>query len=541
MKAKRILVTLTLSVICASSNAQTPSFQWARRVASTTNPDSELAIGLAIDSAANLHVTGWFDGTNDFGGAVLTSRGGGGQDIFVAKYNASGELQWARSAGSATTFEDEGRGIGVDANGNVYVTGGFRGDAEFGTNVVSAPLNTAFFLAKYDSAGTIQWVRQSVANDKVYGTSLAVDHAGNCYAVGYVNNGQVVSFGTKNLLSSYSTGYGTFLVKYDNAGQAQWAQIMDSPQRCYASSVAVDDSGSAYVPASFNTSVKIGITQLTTTGGRDGMLTKFNSAGVLQWAQQLTGASDCGGFAVSAGARVHLVGGFGNAAGDTVSLGPTITLTNLGGGVSGTGIGDGFLADYASDSGAVQWAVRVGGTNLDAFTGVSSDREGNVYVGGASGGTGIPAGFNVVVAKYDTNGVAQWEQSSNGTNGALAFAGPVLDTSGDCYVAGWFQTNVTFGEHTLAGNGYWSFFLAKLGFSPLVLGITWSNSMPWLSVSGETGSRFTLEYVPALTVSNNWQGFLTNTLSSTPFTIPDTNTAGSSTRFYRARLSEPQQ
>src|SRR5438876_8508025 len=102
MKTKYLVAAavIGLAVLIASyANAQTPSFQWAKRVASTTNTDNELSIGLAIDSAANVYVTGWFDGTNDFGGIVLTNKTGGGQDIFVAKFNSSGALQWARRAG----------------------------------------------------------------------------------------------------------------------------------------------------------------------------------------------------------------------------------------------------------------------------------------------------------------------------------------------------------------------------------------------------------------------------------------------------------
>jgi hypothetical protein len=518
------LATTCALALVSIGNAQTPAFLSAKRIASTLNQDDELAIGLAIDSAANLYATGWFDGTNDFGGTVLTNRGG--QDVFVAKYDASGLLRWARRAGGATPEEDAGRGIGVDADGNVYVTGGFRGDADFGTNIVSAPLDTAFFLAKYDSAGTVQWVRQSIGSDTVYGTGLAVDTGGNCYAVGYFNNGQVVAFGTANLTSSHFTGYGTFLVKCDIAGQVQWARLLDSPQRCYSTSVAVDAGGDAYVPASFNNSLTLGGTLLTSTGGSDGLVARFNSAGVLQWVQQLTGAGDCGGFAVSArtAGSVHLVGGFGNAAGDTVSFGPAVTLTNVGGGPVGSGVGDAFLAKFESDSAAVEWALRAGGTNWDAFTGVSSDAQGNVYVGGGRDGIGLPGGFNVVVAKYDTDGFEQWTQSSTGTNGALVFAGPVLDASGNCYVAGWFQTNVVFGPHTLTGNGHWDYFLAKVGFTsqrPRLfiadLGsqaqLWWSNSSTYYDLQWSTDLDSWLPVSGAVEWNNNHY-YATNPITS---------------------------
>lgn len=54
-------VALTCIPVCPAST-QTPSFQWAKRVANTANPNDELSIGLAVDSQANCYVTGWFDG-----------------------------------------------------------------------------------------------------------------------------------------------------------------------------------------------------------------------------------------------------------------------------------------------------------------------------------------------------------------------------------------------------------------------------------------------------------------------------------------------
>ena len=112
-----------------NASAQASPFQWAKRVASTTNTDNELSIGMTLDSQGNCYVTGWFDGTNDFGGVTLTNKSGGGQDIFVAKYNSTGALQWARRAGGDSpnipgirdAGRDAGRGIGVDSAGNVGI------------------------------------------------------------------------------------------------------------------------------------------------------------------------------------------------------------------------------------------------------------------------------------------------------------------------------------------------------------------------------------------------------------------------------------
>src|SRR5437867_445063 len=74
---------------------------------------------------------------------------------------------WALGAGTMYPYTDGTlnirSAIAVDAAGNAYVTGGFRGEALFGTNVmISAGTNAAadIFVAKTDSGGHLLWVRQ---------------------------------------------------------------------------------------------------------------------------------------------------------------------------------------------------------------------------------------------------------------------------------------------------------------------------------------------------------------------------------------------
>ena len=67
MRTSHVIAAMGASLVLlldSFGNAQPPSFNWARRVAGTINTDFERAIGLAIDNAANVYVTGWFDGTN---------------------------------------------------------------------------------------------------------------------------------------------------------------------------------------------------------------------------------------------------------------------------------------------------------------------------------------------------------------------------------------------------------------------------------------------------------------------------------------------
>ena len=243
-----LAATICIALLAASVQAQV---QWAKRIASSTTFPEGPHVGMSLDTNGNCYVTGWFDGTNDFGGVSLTNLSVGGSDIFVAKYNSSGVLQWARRAGGSPANLNFGRGAGVDTNGNVYVTGGVSGSADFGSFNLPASSSQVFFLAKYNNAGTVQWVQQGVGGQGVYGTELAVDHAGNSYALAFANNGGTITFGSTNVPTpnDFDANFdaSTILVKYDNAGTVQWATVMGGYGETLANSVAADATGNVYV------------------------------------------------------------------------------------------------------------------------------------------------------------------------------------------------------------------------------------------------------------------------------------------------------
>ena len=104
---------------------------WAVR-AGGAGPDKALAV--SVDTAGNAYVTGFFSGTADFDTLNLTSAGN--EDLFVAKYDANGNLQWAVRGGGAGP--DLGNGIQHDANGNVAVGGQFLGSSTFGSTTLNS-------------------------------------------------------------------------------------------------------------------------------------------------------------------------------------------------------------------------------------------------------------------------------------------------------------------------------------------------------------------------------------------------------------------
>jgi endonuclease V-like protein UPF0215 family len=110
---------------------------------------NDAGFGITIDSSGNSYITGYFQGTVNFGGGDVTSAGG--NDIFVLKLNSSGTFQWVSTFGG--TSNDNGYGITIDSSGNSYITGYFNGTVDFGGGDVTSAGSTDIFVLKLNSSG----------------------------------------------------------------------------------------------------------------------------------------------------------------------------------------------------------------------------------------------------------------------------------------------------------------------------------------------------------------------------------------------------
>src|SRR5581483_8695676 len=138
---------------------------WAKSTGSVGN---EYAIGNAADPAGNNYVTGYYQSaTMTIGTKTLINAGS--FDIFYAKYDSSGNVQWATGAGG-NSF-DAAVTVAADAFGNSYLGGEFQSASiTFGANtLINAGEQGDLYLVKYDSAGNVAWAEHAggTADDQI--------------------------------------------------------------------------------------------------------------------------------------------------------------------------------------------------------------------------------------------------------------------------------------------------------------------------------------------------------------------------------------
>ena len=396
---------------------------------------SETARDIAVDPEGNVYITGSFSGRLIFGELAIPSTGG--YDIFIAKFNANGKCLWVQKAGGAG--QDYGKDITVDTQGNVYITGQFRGPAIFSTiNLTSS--EDDFFVAKYNTSGTLQWVQKGGGLRQDAGNAIIVDAVGSVYVTGFFSD--TAAFGTTNLVSAGGTDI--FIAKYNTSGTLQWAKKAGGVDNEQGHGIGMDGSGYLYIVGVFNGNSLFDATSLYASFGlSDTFLAKYNSVGSLVWVQKQGWPSS------------------GNES--------ELVIDTYGGIYITSGLGSILMAKYTG-GGEPQWSkqIKENGGNTFSSSGLAVDSFGNVYLTGNFSGkvtfgttTLTSAGSSdVFVVKYNVSGVQQWVKKAGGIGSDIGEG--VAAGADAAYVTGQFNGTSVFGATTLTSVGAYDIFVMKI-------------------------------------------------------------------------------
>jgi hypothetical protein len=349
--------------------------EWVARYNGPAN-DSDYAFAIALDVSGNVYVTGYSygSGTND--------------DYATIKYDSAGNQQWVSRYNGPGNDADSANAIAVDGSGNVYVTGASYGSAT----------DYDYATIKYDPAGSELWIRRynGPGNGDDCAIAVVVDGSGNIYVTGY-------SYGS-DTYADYAT------IKYDPNGDELWVRRYNGPENLWdeAFAIAVDSSGNIYLTGE---SCGFGTYYDYTT-------IKYDPNGNELWVRRYNGLGNdydgASAIAVDSSSNIY---------------------------VTGESIGFGTRSDYATikydPNGNELWVHRYNGlgNDYDGASAIAVDGFGNIYVAGASIGSGTS--YDYATIKYDSAGGEQWVLRYNGPGNLGDWANDiVVDSSGDIYVTG---------------------------------------------------------------------------------------------------------
>jgi gliding motility-associated-like protein len=201
-------------------------------------------IALALGQSGDLVVTGQFMGTVAMGNDVLVSQGGT-QDIFVLSMQASdGTVNWTRQAGGADGV-DQPSGISVASDGNIAVTGEFRGTALFDAGTLTSMTDpdtgepsVDIFVAAYAGDGTALWLKHGAARFADRGMDVVHDALGNVYVTGQFSD--TLTFDATHNNALYNA---VFIVRFNAMGEEEWFRVFGGGtyNQVFALQVVEDD------------------------------------------------------------------------------------------------------------------------------------------------------------------------------------------------------------------------------------------------------------------------------------------------------------
>jgi uncharacterized repeat protein (TIGR03803 family) len=399
-------------------------------------------MGVGVDPSGNILLTGTTASPNFPTANAFQSATGGGEDVFVTKFNSAGTtLIYSTYLGGKAN--DNSEAMALDSSGDAYITG-FTLSTNFPTlNAIQSKLGGVqnIFLAEISPTGTLLFSTYygGSSHDQAYG--IAVDSsgvyvAGNTTSPNYptvnafqtTNAGNNDAFLTKFATNGSSVFYSTFLGGAGGGTQA-YSVAVDSSESPYVTGVTVSPSFPLMNPF-----------QTTSSTSGTIFLTKFAPAGnALVYSTYFGGTNgqSAGSVAVDSSGNAYISGG------TTSSNFPTQNAFQATAG----GNWDVIVAKFNSTGSALIYSTYIGGRSDDFGDALAVDSSGNAYVAGYTESANFPAtpnafqpiiggGWDAFVLELNATGNGLIYASYLGGSGLDAGDAITLDPYANVYVSG---------------------------------------------------------------------------------------------------------
>lgn len=252
---------------------------------------------IACDRDGFIYVAGRFSPTITFGTTVLTSSGG--DDIFVAKYSPSGNFLWAKGYGGST--DDAAYEIVISDNDQLLLTGVFGSSSvNFDGHSVNQFGVKSVFVTALDTSGVAQWAKSGGGSGETWGFGIASDTEGSVYATGYFDNTNCIFDGDTLLNAGMGSSRDVFLVKYDSVGNHLWSRRAGGAGSEIADDLASDMNNGVYLCGYFaSDSIRFGANPSllnTGAGSFDVFIAKYDALGNAFWSKKAEGTGGDNGY-----------------------------------------------------------------------------------------------------------------------------------------------------------------------------------------------------------------------------------------------------
>jgi hypothetical protein len=240
-------------------------------------PHNDRASDVSCDGGGNVYACGTFQGQGSFGTDSLISAGS--TDICVLKLDLFGNWQWARRAGSAEM--DSGEGICV-SYGGVYISGGFKGQADFGEDILTSAGMTDIFIARVELDGSWTWCRRAGSantGDFIFEKGMGLCPGPNqsvCMTGQYMTG---ADFGPVTLLTSQALDADVFVSCLSSSGDWIWTTRGGGINTDSAYDICMDYEGDLWICGCFYDGCQYGNLVVLSEGHTDAFMASCDASG----------------------------------------------------------------------------------------------------------------------------------------------------------------------------------------------------------------------------------------------------------------------
>lgn len=469
--------TISLFLLMMSTAAIAQNFEWAKSWGSTGYDQYS---HIVQDQSGNTYIKGYIDGTIDLdpGPGTYQLTGGFLNTSYLLKLDPNGEFVWAKAIKALFGA------IAIDASGNIYLTGKFKGPVDFDPgsglyNLSSMVGSEDAFIAKLDPGGNFLWAKKMGGPKDDGGQNISIDPDGNIYTTGAFQSSVDFDPSAGQYFLDAEGIKDLYISKFDSNGNFIWAKRINGGPNSSSTTmtgIGIDASGNFYATGWFRDSIDfdpgVDILNLYAAGLADGFVLKLDPSGNLVWAKQIGGINSvCYGFTLSVGVsgKINI---FGKYWGD-LDFDPGNGILNFPPRTQFIG----FMVQLDT-LGNLQWArVMSGAGSMNDFTG-TTDALGNIYTTGTFEDGTIdldpgPGVFNLPCSGWQDAFISKLDPSGNFVWG-LGIHAPyyeggyniLVDHSDNVFVSGFFFDPVDLnpgpGTDIFTSNGASDIFLLKL-------------------------------------------------------------------------------
>ncbi len=433
-----------------------PAQYWTQATAIGSSAKESLG-DLVIDAAGNRYLGGSFGDQLELGDQVLQSQGK--DDVFLAKYNEEGAIEWVLEGGSIDF--DQLSAITIDPAGDIVWGGQFWIEGNFGD--LSLPLqfdSRGIYLLKHSPDGDLQWGRSIEGEDLKILSDIQTDTDGNIYLTGYFANTLIFADTTFQAIGVQNL----FLLKFDALGNFLWGRTSGYQGEIRPQAMAISPQGQITIAGDFQGRAVFGADSIQTeTQDRDVFVAAYDSMGNALWGRKAGGVfqDNCNAIALDADGNAYVTGRY---------LGVMTLSDSLE--IQTDGFNENFyLIAYRTD-GRPYLAKSLGGGGDEVAHDIFI-RDEQLFLTGHYFGDlaienqtlfGFADRFSAFVAVFDTSGNLDWMRRATSSQYVEGYR-LVVNEAGRIWVAGNFDLDAQFDEQGIIGDGFNDLFFSL--FDPL--------------------------------------------------------------------------